>query len=558
MRGFRVSLPFLRRSDRSGRMNGGGRNGEGRESRGGREGSGGNGNGGQGGAPLFRRLQENLDAIRHELGDSADLTIRLIRDDQGRVLAAAVYIDGIVNFDTINQNLLSPIMERIHELSSGHSSLSASDIQAMLASSTIQLGRVRETRELGHLVNELLTGSTVVLTEGSAVGFAAATRGGEKRSVDEPSSQTVARGPKEGFTEDVQTNISLIRKRIKSPLIRVENRLLGRHTKTVTSLVYMQGIAQEQVVEEIRRRLSRIDVDSILESGYVEEFIQDEVWTPFPTMQNSERPDAIAAGVLEGQVAIIVDGSPFVLLAPSTFVKFFQSSEDYYQRYDIATFLRVIRMVSFCVSMLLPSMYIAITTFHQEMLPTPLLISLAAQREGVPFPAVIEAMLMEVTFEVLREAGVRMPRIIGPAISIVGALVLGQAAVQAGLVSAAMIIVVSFTAIANFVIPALNMAIAARLIRFAMMLLAATLGLFGIMSGVMILLIHLVSLKSFGVPYMSPFAPIKKSNLKDVLVRAPWWLMKKRPEMLASSEELVRQAPGQKPGPPKTSGGEER
>ncbi|CAM3756210.1 spore germination protein [Cohnella lubricantis] len=538
MRGLGIRLPFLKRRDHSGRRNGGGGNGGGR---------------GPGGPSLSRQLQANLNAIRRELGDSSDLTIRLIRDDSGRVLAAVVYIDGIVIFDTINQMLLSPIMERVHELSSGRSSLSAADMRALLEAGTIQLGRVRETYDLSHLIEELLTGSTIILSDGSSVAFAAATRGGEKRSVDEPSSQTVARGPKEGFTEDVQTNISLIRRRIKSPLIRVENRLLGKHTKTVTSVVYMKGIAREEVVEEIRRRLSRIEVDSILESGYVEEFIQDEVWTPFPTIQNSERPDAIAAGILEGQVAIVVDGSPFVLLAPVTFVKFFQSSEDYYQRFDIATFLRVIRMVSFFISMLLPSLYIAITTFHQEMLPTPLLISLAAQREGVPFPALIEAMLMEVTFEVLREAGVRMPRIIGPAISIVGALVLGQAAVQAGLVSAAMIIVVSFTAIANFVIPALNMAIAARLIRFAMMLLAATLGLFGIMSGVMILLIHLVSLKSFGVPYMTPLAPLKISNLKDVLVRAPWWLMKTRPSVI-STEDRVRQAPGLKPGPPKDRG----
>lgn len=525
-----IRLPFLRRR---------------------RSSDGGGGSNGPSGTQLSRRLETNLDTIRQELGNSSDVTIRSIRDVQDRVVAAIVYIDGIVNFDTINQLLLKPVMQRIHELSSNGSSLSASKLEALLAGGTIQLGRVLEIGDWDHLFTELLSGSSIVLLEGSAVAISAATRGGEKRSVEEPSSQTVTRGPKEGFTEDILTNVSLIRRRIKSKLVRVEFRTIGRLTSTSVGIIYLQGIAQDSVVEEIRRRLSRIDVDGILESGYVEEFIQDEAWTPFPTIANSERPDAIAAGILEGQVAIIVDGSPFVLLAPVTFVKFLQSSEDYYQRYDMATFLRILRIVSFFVSMLLPSLYIAITTFHQEMLPTPLLISLAAQREGVPFPALIEALLMEITFEVLREAGVRMPRVIGPAISIVGALVLGQAAAQAGLVSAAMIIVVSFTAIANFVIPALNMAIAARLIRFAMMLLAATLGLFGIMSGVMILLIHLVSLRSFGVPYLAPFAPVRTSNLKDVVVRAPWWKMNKRPVTMVARENQTRQAPGQKPGPPR-------
>lgn len=516
------------------------------------------GNGRTDGPAISRELRVNLEGIRRELGNSSDLTIRMLPDSSGRDLAAVVYISGIVNSDAINQMVLDPIQSRIQELA-GHSRIPVPDLQSMLTSETVRIGNVKEIGGLGALIDAMLSGSTIVLLEGSSLAFAAATRGGEKRSVDEPSSQTVTRGPKESFTEDVQTNVSLIRRRIKSPLVRVESLKIGRHTQTDVNLVYMKGIADEKVVREIRLRLSRIDVDGILESGYVEEFIQDEAWTPFPTIQNSERPDAVAAGILEGQIAIIVDGTPFVLYAPVTFVKFFQSSEDYYQRYDIATFLRILRLVSFFVSMLLPSMYIAITTFHQEMLPTPLLISLAAQREGMPFPAILEALLMEITFEVLREAGVRMPRVIGPAISIVGALVLGQAAVQAGLVSAAMIIVVSFTAIANFVIPALNMAIAARLIRFVMMILAGTLGLFGIMAGMMILFIHLVGLRSFGVPYMTPFTPIVWSNMKDVFVRVPWWAMKKRP-MTISPNNRTRQAPGQKPTPPgeEPSGREER
>lgn len=263
---------------------------------------------------------------------------------------------------------------------------------------------------------------------------------------------------------------------------------------------------------------------------------------------NTERPDAVAGGLLEGLVAIIVDGTPFVLLAPVTFFRFFISSEDYYQRYDIASFLRIIRFSSFLVALLLPSIFIAVTTFQQEMLPTTLLISLAAQRENTPLPALIEAFLMELTFEVIREAGVRMPRAIGPAISIVGALVLGQAAVQAGLVSAAMVIVVSFTAISSFVMPAINMAAAVRLLRFTLMLLAGSLGLFGILAGLVPILVHLVSLQTFGVPYLLPAAPFKLQDMKDLVLRFPWWSMRTRPAYF-SHRNPIRQGSNQKPSP---------
>ncbi|MBB6637421.1 spore germination protein [Cohnella thailandensis] len=472
-------------------------------------------------ASLSRSLKKNLSRIRSLFGDSADLTVRELGGRPGDSEVSVLYLESIVDSDFVNRYVMTPLVEwtvgRLH-----------GDRISRLRE-TLPVGRLVEMDKMGDLLTHILNGYTIVLVDGTPMGFAASTTGGERRSVEEPSSQTVTRGPKESFTESILTNMTLLRRRIKTPDLRVESFTIGRQTRTFVNILYIDGIVLEKPLTEVRDRLSRIDVDSILDSGYVEEYIQDELWTPFPLMQNSERPDAVAAGLLEGQIAIVVDGSPFVLLAPTTFVKFFQSSEDYYQRYDIASFLRIIRYISFLVSILLPSLYIAVTTFHQEMLPTPLLISLASQREGIPFPALVEALLMELTFEVLREAGVRMPRVVGSAISIVGALVLGQAAVQAGLVSAAMIIVVSFTAIANFVIPSTNMSSGARLIRFVLMLLAGTLGLFGIMSGLMVLLIHLVSLKSFGVPYMTPLAPIVWGNMKDVWVRVPWPLMKTRP-----------------------------
>lgn len=498
--------------------------------------------------PLTGSLDADLSMLKDALVDSSDITFRSLFNQVGMVL---VFVEGLVDSEKINQDLLEPLL-RPNFGRSPDAPVDTSDdhFLALLSGEVLPVSIVEEVDTLEGLLEKLFNGSSVVLIDTKQKALAADTSGGEKRGVEEPTSQTVIRGPKEGFTESLKTNISLIRRRIKSPKLASTVLKIGRVTQTNVAVMYVKGIAQDGVVEEVMKRLSRIDTDSILEGGYIEEYIQDSAYSPFPTLLNTERPDAAIAGILEGKVVILVDGTPFVLIAPVTFARYFQSSEDYYQRYDISSFLRIIRFVSFFLSLLLPALYISITTFHQEMLPTPLLISLAAQREGVPFPAFIEAVLMELTFEVLREAGVRMPRAIGPAISIVGALVLGQAAVQAGLVSAAMVIVVSFTAISNFVIPYISMSISARLIRFGMMILGGTFGLFGIMSGLMVLLIHLAGLRSFGVPYLEPMSPLKLSGLKDVFLRFPRWAMISRPPSVSNAGNRKRQTRGQKPGSP--------
>lgn len=493
-------------------------------------------------------ILDALSWINEQLGKSPDIIIRTFGDPSVRL--ALVYIDSIVDTETVNSKVIYPIMEFSEE---AFEEGADQEFYPLLKDRILAVGSIAEIEMSEVLIQSLLEGNTIILVNGCTKVLAAQTAGGDERGVEEPTSQTVIRGPKEGFTENIKTNMSLIRRKIKSPKLRFELKKIGRVTQTNIVIVYLDGIANHKIVKELHRRLDSIDTDSILESGYIEEFIQDRTYTPFPTLQNSERPDGIAGGILEGQIAIIVDGTPFVLLAPVTFNRFFQASEDYYQRFDISSFLRLIRYGSFLASMLLPSLYIAITTFHQEMIPTTLLISLAAQREGTPFPAIVEAFIMEITFEVLREAGVRMPRAIGSAVSIVGALVLGQAAVQAGLVSAAMVIVVSFTAIANFVIPSMNMAAASRLIRFGMMILGGTFGLFGIMSGLMFMLIHLAGLRSFGIPYLLPVSPLSISNLKDVFFRAPWWEMSKRPELISEPDAEIRQGKNQKPEPPSTA-----
>lgn len=484
--------------------------------------------------PLSCALKDNMAMLNQRMGHSSDFVLRSWNSGHGNPSLAVGYIEGL-----IDQQLLTRIVEDLANDIRNEDIADLHDVTWL--KDHITIGSVTCINNDQGLIDAILNGEVAFIIEGSSRAFTVSISGGSKRSIEEPTSQTVLRGPKEGFTEDISTNIALLRRRIKSTELRIESRSLGAYTQTRVSVVYIQGIADPDVVQEISKRLDSIDTDSILESGYIEEFIQDGVWTPFPTLNNTERPDAVAGGLLEGQVAIMVDGTPFVLIAPITFFRFIVSSEDYYQRYDLASFLRVIRMAAFFLALLLPSVYIATTTFHQEMLPTTLLISLAAQREATPLPALLEAMVMELTFEVIREAGVRMPRAIGPAISIVGALVLGQAAVQAGLVSAAMVIVVSFTAISNFVLPAINMAGSIRLLRFVLMLLAGSFGLYGVLAGLVPILVRLVALESFGVPYMMPLAPFNRSNMKDLFVRAPWWKMKKRPVMIGDANP-VRQA----------------
>ena len=417
----------------------------------------------------------------------------------------------------------------------------------LIKSKSLPVGGVEEINDFKELFHHVLSGDTVLLIDKFPKGVALSSRKWADRGVQEPSSQTVVRGPKDGFTETMRTNTALIRRRIKDPNLWLETKQIGKKTRTDVAIMYLKGVANDKTVTELKSRLNRIDIDAILESGYIEELIQDEFYTPFPTVYNTERPDTVAAGILEGRIAILVDGTPFVLLVPALLVHFFQSSEDYYQRADIATFIRMLRYLCFFLALLTPSLYVAVTTFHQEMLPTALLISLASQREGVPFPAMVEAVLMEFTFEILREAGLRMPRAIGSSISIVGALVIGQAAVEAGIVSASMVIVVSFTAICSFVTPSFGMAISIRILRFLFMILAATFGLFGIILGLIVMVLHLNSIRSFGIPYLTPNAPFILQDQKDNILRLPIWAIKTRPRLISQKDIERDDTPSPKP-----------
>ena len=482
---------------------------------------------------IVPELLKNINKVLDDFGHSSDLIVtEILLSPEGKVRCAAIYIKGLSDYEIINDLSLELI-----KLKSNFGTMKPDKAYHVLKSHFSSLRPSKQGSEFTPLYDELLSGNTVFLFEGSDKFFSIETNSNKGRSITEPTSQTIIKGPKEAFTENVFVNVYLIRNKIRNKNLRVESLRAGSVSHTRIDLLYLKGIAREEVVDDIRSRITDIKNDCILDSGYIEEFVKTSRYSVFPTSMNSEKPDAIAAAILEGRVAIVVDGSPYVLTAPALFIEFLQASEDYYHHFFISSFMRFIRYLSLLLTLLVPAMYIALTTFHQEILPTPLLISLAAQREGAPFPVFFEVLIMELTFEVLREAGIRMPRAIGPAVSIVGALVLGEAAVQAGLISAAVVIVVAVTAISSFAITNYGMSNAIRLLRFIFIFLAASFGLYGISMGLIVMLLHLCSLKTATVPYLSPMAPRVKGGNVDSIFRFPLWKMKYRPAGISADKK---------------------
>lgn len=465
--------------------------------------------------PIHPELARNVASLKQAFSDCSDVVFRFLRVHNRP--AMVLFIDGLVDATQISEGVLQSLLDE-------------RNVDALI--SEVSTSSLDETTDLAEVQNLVLTGSAVLLCEGLSTGYVLNIRGGERRGVEEPATESVIRGPREGFTENLRTNTALIRFRIRSSQLKMVSFLVGRRTKTPVVLTYLEGLARPEIIEEAKRRLAAIDIDGVLETSYLEEIIEDHPSSPFPQFQYTERPDTAAGQLLEGRFAILVDGTPFALIAPATFWQLMQASEDYYERYVFTNFLRMLRFALMLLALFLPSFYIATITFHPEMLPTSLLLSIAAAREAIPFPVLVEALIMEISFEALREAGVRLPKTVGQAVSILGALVIGQAAVQAGIVSAPMVIVVAMTGIASFTMPRFNLAISIRLLRFPLMLLAGTLGLVGIVAGVYVIIHHASRLQSFGVPYLSGIAPFHSRDLKDIFIRAPRGRMKTRPVSL--------------------------
>lgn len=499
-------------------------------------------------ADLSRQLPENLQVLKKVMDKNSDFIIREIEfGKKNEIQGAIVFIDGLVEKTLINENIMKPLMLDAIKTDS-ELLIDKRNLFTQIKESILTVAEVNEIKSLNQVLETILSGDTVLLLNGSELGLKIGTRGWESRSVQEPQTEVAVRGPREGFTENLRTNTSLIRRRIKSPDLILETMKIGNVTKTDICIGYLRGIVNQEILDELRARLEKINIDGILESGYIEELIEDEPFSIFATVGNTEKPDIVAGKILEGRVVVLTDGTPMALTLPYLFLESLQSSEDYYSRPWLVTLIRIIRFFALIATLFLPAVYVAAQTYHTEMLPTSLLITMAADREGVPFPVFVEITLLGVFFEVLREAGVRLPRPIGQAVSIVGALVLGEAAVNAGLVSNPSVLVTAMAGIAAFIIPSQNDSL--TIIRLSFTVLSATAGFFGILIGVLFILTHMVSLRSFGVPYLSPLAPGSFRDLKDIFIRVPIWMMETRPRSMRTNDQ-VRQKSDLQPKPSK-------
>lgn len=448
--------------------------------------------------------------LREIFHNSSDLELQSFDTVKGK--AMVVFIDGLSNKDLVDRDIIRPLKSEAFE----------GNIQTAIK--TIY----KEVSDIPSCVDEILKGNTAVFCDGSKKICISDLKQWEMRSVETPDAEAVTRGPREGFNENYRTNTSLLRRKIRTPDLVFENYTLGRQTKTAVALVYINGIVNKKVLNELRKKLLEIDTDAILESGQIEQYIDKNVFCTVSGIGLTQKPDIAAKKILEGRVAVLCDGTPHVLTIPELFIENIQTADDYYNRPAFTSILRLLRIVGLFISILLPGLSVAVMTFDQEMMPSVFLYNVISSTEKTPLPVGAEMFFLMLMFELLRESGTRLPRTIGSAISIVGALIIGDSAVNAGIVGAPAVIIIALTAVSSFILP--NLAEFVIVYKLFFLILGGTMGLIGIGAGIIIMLVQLCSTESFGVPIMSFF---EKSDLKDTFIRFPLKNMKYRPLAIA-------------------------
>ena len=372
--------------------------------------------------------------------------------------------------------------------------------------------KITKINNYSDLYYNLLSGFTIILIDGIDECLSIETKAKLNSGILPAQAEMVIKGPKDAFTEDYQTNLGLVMKRLKDCQLRVKEHVLGRRSQTKVSVLYIDDIVNQELVKSVQDKISRIDIDAIADSNYIAELISDNKKNVFTDYLSTERPDVVTNHLLNGKIAIIVENTQYAVIIPILFIEFFHSSEDYYHKVFNVNYTRFIRLIAFIITLIVPAVYIAITTHNHEAIPAKLLISFSAQRSGVPFPSIVEALLMLITFEILKESDLRIPKALGSALSIVGAIVLGQAAVEAGIVSQIMVIVIAITAISGLIVSSSELVYGIRWWRIIFILASATLGIIGVFLAGSLLIINLSSIKSFGIPYLSPLAPLNFEN----------------------------------------------
>lgn len=489
--------------------------------------------------PLSTSLEENITAITGVMGvDNVDVIVRkfIIGTKPEPTPAAIIYIDGLANTTVQQFSIIQPLLY-LGNLRKDEAEITPENLANYIRYCLISTPNSSEATTRQDVTNKIITGDTAILVEGLTQAIVIDTKSWEHRGVSDPKTESSVRGPHEAFTETIRVNTALIRRRIRSPHLRIDMMRIGRRSHTDVAVIWIDGITNPNYVHEVKKRLNAVDVDILPYEGMLEEYIEDNPFSPFPQVQITERPDRVAAAISEGRVAILIDGNPMAQIVPTTFSTYFQTGEDYTERWMYASLLRILRLFSLINSSLLPALYIAITNYHQEMLPTPLALAFAAARENVPLPAFIEALIMVLALELVREAGLRLPSPVGSTVGIVGALLLGEAAVSANLASPIMVIVVALSGLSSFILPQYSQGLVLRFLVYPFILLSAGWGLFGMTAGIMVVIIHLSNLTSLGVPYLEPLWRPTQA-FRDTFLQVPMWLMQKRPGFLRPRDQL--------------------
>lgn len=480
---------------------------------------------------IDKRVENVFSYINKINGNSPDIKTRLIKI--GKKNVGYIFLDSVSSDDKISDFLVRELSWDAKNKDFNFFEQIFSGLQNTIVNSNLNV-----ITTYNELFYHLASGFTAVLVDGYDKAIVVETRASLDRGVVEATTEAIVRGPKDSFTENHNANLGLIRKRIKDPNLWFKELTVGRRTKTKVTIGYLNDVVDKKNINMILNKLKKIDIDGILDSGYLRDFLTDSGFGDFPKMISSERPDLACASILDGKVVVLVENSPFVLIIPGLFVDFFHSAEDNYQLPINVTFTRLLRFLGFFITILTPGLYIAFTTYDINLIPSKLLISLAAQRQGVPFPTPVEVLILLTAFEILRECDLRMPKQMGASVSIVGALVLGDAAVSAGIVSPIVVIIVALTSIGGLLFTDIDVINSIRLWRIIFILSATTLGLIGIVAAGIVLITRLASIDVLGISYLSPFSPLNVQGQKYGIIKLPNTLLKRRPSYLNPKNKI--------------------
>lgn len=475
---------------------------------------------------VSENIKENIKVYRQIYKDCSDIKMReMMLGKRKNIRCFLAYIEVAVSNILMETTALGRLLSYLEQAP-------GEEIVEILDKNALGIADVTPFETMEEAAQGMLTGDAILFVDGYPKALKISDKGYPNMGVTEADSEKVIRGSNEGFADSIKVNTALIRKRVRSTKVKVKEMRPGVRSHTNVNLVYMEDLAYPEIIAEVEKRLNRYEIDGVLDSGVIEQLAEEKWYSPFPQFQTTQRPDRAAMAILEGRVVVLSDNSPVALILPTDYNSFIKTSDDYYNRWEVATFGRLLRYIASFFAMTFPGLYLAVTNFHTQVLPTTLLLSFQAARQGVPFPAVFEVLLMEISFELLREAGVRLPGAMGNTIGIVGGLIIGQAAVEANLVSPIVVIIVAFTALCSFAIPNEEFAFSFRILKFVFIAVCAWLGYFGFLISLLMVLIHLSHLTSFGIPYLMPFVGPELTGYedqRDFLWRFPLRRITKRP-----------------------------